>query len=310
MPNTSHLLLINTFTFVRPCKLELSRNYGNIYMYDTTSDVCHWNIFKEMNFNKAICHIYNAQTLLDSIALSPFKSFFEKFNIDTPEVLNKTKSLSRLKGLTYLNRLSLYLSRAGKKLKFSKLILWSLVNIIEILKRQGPSLDITSSLKTLYLFQTLSSLPNFSFQKVNFLKYKELTNYSFLKNSNITKLDTLTLNNLLFENFKKFNYLFSFYIYKVDKKIYKNSRGKSGKYTFIWKYVAPYKRYFLIMHWLAKEIRISAGKTLYNRVYTVLQNFVLNTTATWIWKIKKFSLNYVYYNLQKTLGSTYRTSTR
>jgi hypothetical protein len=27
--------------------------------------------------------------------------------------------------------------------------------------------------------------------------------------------------------------MFSFYIYKVDKKIFKNTRGKSGKYTFI-----------------------------------------------------------------------------
>ena len=27
--------------------------------------------------------------------------------------------------------------------------------------------------------------------------------------------------------------LFHFYIYRVNKKIYKNSRGKSGKYTFI-----------------------------------------------------------------------------
>jgi hypothetical protein len=27
--------------------------------------------------------------------------------------------------------------------------------------------------------------------------------------------------------------LFHFYIYKVDKQIYKNSRGRSGKYTFL-----------------------------------------------------------------------------
>ena len=31
--------------------------------------------------------------------------------------------------------------------------------------------------------------------------------------------------------------MFSFYIYKVDKKIFKNTRGKSGKFTFIWKYI-------------------------------------------------------------------------
>jgi len=38
--------------------------------------------------------------------------------------------------------------------------------------------------------------------------------------------------------------IFSLYIYKVDKFIYKNTRGKSGKFTFIWKYITPYKRLF------------------------------------------------------------------
>ena len=127
-----------------------------------------------------------------------------------------------------------------------------------------------------------------------------------LKKNNLLKLNELTINEILFQNFKKFNYLFSFYIYKVDKQIYKNSRGKSGKYTFVWKYVAPYKRNFLILHWLTKEIRIAPGKTLQDRVDHVIHNFICNTHNTWIWKIKKFSLNYVYYNLRKTLGETYK----
>jgi hypothetical protein len=56
------------------------------------------------------------------------------------------------------------------------------------------------------------------------------------------------IRSLLFQHFQHFLPMFSFYIYKVDKKIFKNTRGKSGKYTFIWKYVAPYKRNFLVMH--------------------------------------------------------------
>ena len=38
---------------------------------------------------------------------------------------------------------------------------------------------------------------------------------------------------LAFKNVLKLEPLFSFYIYKVDKKIFKNTRGKSGKYTFL-----------------------------------------------------------------------------
>ena len=139
---------------------------------------------------------------------------------------------------------------------------------------------------------------------------RSISDNFFIKRGDLLKTNEFTINNILTQNFKKFNYLFSFYIYKVDKQIYKNSRGKSGKYTFVWKYLAPYKRNFLIMHWLSKEVRISSGKTLQERLDTVLKNFVFNTHSTWIWKIKKFSLNYVYYNLRRTLGETYKTSMR
>ena len=36
--------------------------------------------------------------------------------------------------------------------------------------------------------------------------------------------------------------LFSFYVKKVDKLKRKHSRGKSGKYSIIWKYIPRYKR--------------------------------------------------------------------
>jgi hypothetical protein len=45
--------------------------------------------------------------------------------------------------------------------------------------------------------------------------------------------DEWNLNTLVFKNIYQMLPLFSFYIYKVDKKIFKNTRGKSGKFTFI-----------------------------------------------------------------------------
>ena len=68
--------------------------------------------------------------------------------------------------------------------------------------------------------------------------------------------------------------LFSFYIYKVDKKIFKNTRGKSGKFTFIWKYVSKYKRANLVIFWLMKELRMNPGRTLYERLYATLNTIV------------------------------------
>lgn len=74
--------------------------------------------------------------------------------------------------------------------------------------------------------------------------------------------------------------MFSFYIYKVDKKIFKNTRGKSGKFTFIWKYVAPYKRLFLVMHWLLKELRVRPGRAFTDRLTATLSAITLTPKKT------------------------------
>jgi hypothetical protein len=61
-----------------------------------------------------------------------------------------------------------------------------------------------------------------------------------LDNLSTAKLDYKTITLTDMEVFPQLNLrllslkpLFYFYIYKVDKQIYKNSRGKSGKYTFL-----------------------------------------------------------------------------
>ena len=55
-------------------------------------------------------------------------------------------------------------------------------------------------------------------------------NYNFIGKEHNNSLD---MRNVVLTNINSFNPMFSFYVYKVDKAIYKNSRGRSGKYTFI-----------------------------------------------------------------------------
>lgn len=104
--------------------------------------------------------------------------------------------------------------------------------------------------------------------------------------------------------------IFSFYIYKVDKKIFKNTRGKSGKFTFIWKYVSSFKRIHLVMHWIMKELKLKPGKTLNERLELLIKTLIYSPKTTWIYKIKKFSHNYVYRNSRKTLAENYKTVTK
>ena len=80
---------------------------------------------------------------------------------------------------------------------------------------------------------TLNVVRNSKLNKLSDLKNFEISDNFFIKRGDLLKTNEFTINNILTQNFKKFNYLFSFYIYKVDKQIYKNSRGKSGKYTFV-----------------------------------------------------------------------------
>jgi hypothetical protein len=119
-----------------------------------------------------------------------------------------------------------------------------------------------------------------------------------------------SLNNWFFKYVYQNLPIFAFYIYKVDKKIFKNTRGKSGKFTFIWKYITPYKRMFLVMHWLAKELRIKSGRTLRDRLNLLIHDIVSQSKLTWIYKVKKFSHNYVYKNSRYSLAENYKTATK
>jgi hypothetical protein len=286
-----------------------STSLNKLFITNFKDEACTALYFHESVPNPFFREIYKINNLLEGASSSNFKIFFKKLQIDTPEVLNKTPSLKRFSGLTPLKRLVLHLSRSGKKIKASKLIILSFCKIIDELK----SVDFTKTSLTwreIHLLLTATSTNGLTLNKNFKTQSLGVNEFIYIKHSNIFKNVDYTINSILKQNFKKFNYLFSFYIYKVDKQIYKNSRGRSGKYTFVWKYVAPYKRHFLILHWLMKEVRISAGKTLKDRIYNTLQSFIFTTYNTWIWKIKKFSLNYVYYNLRKTLGETYKTSMR
>lgn len=252
-------------------------------------------------FSREVCDIENSLNLKVN---SSFKFFFKNLSINTPTKLNSVESLNRLRGLTILKILLRYLVKHGNKLSSIKVLSSSLTAVN------------TSKSTGILFWKNIYLLTRFFFKVDSILKMgSKKINLGLDKNTHFTRDELFTNNdssilNLILYTLKKFNFLFSFYIYKVDKNIYKNSRGKSGKYTFIWKYIAPYKRNLLIAHWLVKESRILSNKKFKDRFRTVLSNFIYNLKSTWVWRIKKFSLNYVYFNLRRSLALTYRTSTK
>ena len=117
-------------------------------------------------------------------------------------------------------------------------------------------------------------------------------------------------NNFILGSFYKITPIFGYFIYKVDKNIRKFSRGKSGKYVFVWKYIAPYKRLFLVMRWATKDIRFQQEKRFAKRLEKTVELLNLNLSASFVWKSKRFAHNHVFKNLRKSLMSSLRTTSK
>ena len=247
-------------------------------------------------------------TVFEFLKHSEFKYFFSTSLVDIPQCFNHSKSLRRSINKTPLVRFNNYLMRDGKRLKSMNLFLSVLWNIYFNEKNTINTSYITSWRSIYTSLSNVLTTGKHRIYPTNFY-LKDFFGYDisiFGKHSH----DDFNVNRNLLLNLKKLEPIFLFYVYKVDKNIYKNTRGKSGKYTFIWKYVSSFKRKFLVMHWIMKELKMHSGRTLLDRLNSVLSTLYTNPEKTWVWKIRKFSHNYVYYNCRQTLSETYRTSTK
>lgn len=240
-----------------------------------------------------------------------FTSFFRDNSIDVPRCFTKTKSVRRSINQIDLLKLNNYLMRDGKRLKVFKHLsssLWSILNDYKSKNLKTYKTNLTW--RDIYLTFNYLTYDADRHKSLPAAK-EELTTYghTMLPIGKFIE-DEWNFNTLIFKNMYQMLPLFSFYIYKVDKKVFKNTRGKSGKFTFIWKYITPYKRLFLVMHWLLKELRIKPGRSMADRLGATLQALCLSPKKTWMWKVRKFSHNYVYRNSRKTLAESYRTVTK
>lgn len=101
--------------------------------------------------------------------------------------------------------------------------------------------------------------------------------------------------------------LFSFYVRKVDKLQRKHSRGKSGKYTILWKYVPKYKRFITVLRWLVRDVRFQKSRTFNQRLYRSLDTLLFDKQSHLVYKLRHFVHNFVFQNHKKTLLKTLRS---
>jgi hypothetical protein len=276
-------------------------------------------VFKDMlrNYESAVfddwwSETYNTHIVSEdfgALVVCNFKSFFKGISIDTPRCFSNSHSLKRDINKYDVYKLNNYSMRSGKSLKTYLLLLRALQSA------QATNYAETFTSKGLTSWMVIYNLLN----NINISSgYSRLSDNLRVSGPHERAINELGIeyNNLndhrlkLIDNLKVLEPMFLFYIYKVDKNIYKNSRGRSGKFTFLWKYIAPYKRRHIVMSWLMKEVKMQPGRDFYSRLSNVITNVVNNPNSSFISRVRKFSYNYVYYNCRKTLAETYRTSTK
>jgi len=274
-------------------KLKLSNSYKDIqYLLLDTFSKKTFLSHDDSLYNHNISLGYN-YIFLKNV---PFIEFFKNNSIDVPVCFKKSYSLKRGKSKTINLDIVNYFFKKGLKSR----VLNTWINIFNYLRF---SQEYNSSALWRILYTKLHLNPIFSTR--GFL----YTNKSLVDNNLLWNKST-DLQSIFFKNLDQLNPLFLLYIYKVDKSIFKNSRGRSGKFTFIWKYISPYKRRYLVYYWLGRELKILNQKNFKTRLNTLITQVVFNIRSTWMYKIRKFSYNYVYYNCKHSLARTYRTVTR
>lgn len=295
---------------------------------------------KQFSFINEENYLLNYNLYLDKFIYlknPSFISFFLNNFIDVPICFKKSKSLKlknfELPLLKFIN----FLMKEGKKEKMNKIFFKSIrfpefsgLNGLEDEFedwKEKPFLDLINDKKEdkenkfklfieqndwifVYFFYNKLLLYNHNIYGILF----EFEFYDYYKNMIIFNKKIFNFSsffkNSIFNLLNKIIPIFSYFIYNVDKNIRKFSRGKSGKYIFIWKYIAQYKRIFIGMKWIIKEIKFNYDSKINKRIKKTFFKLFTDLESTFAWKSKIFSHNYVFKNFKKTLMNNLQTITK
>lgn len=309
--NSNFYFLVNNF-------FQLNSNFNSFFLNYSNSSLTSYDDLKDYKklFPSAQEYSSHDISFLNDylyIRNSSFINFFLNNMIDVPICFKKSNSLKTKNFELPLLKFSNFLMWEGKREKIVRILFNSFRSFFSFFKfnKLKNSNDFTSW----FSLYTLTNSFNFNFFTNSNFKF----NYNFenpvpLNYSNNLTISEKTLNftfflkNYLYFLLSKISPIFSYFIYSVDKNIRKYSRGKSGKYTFIWKFVAPYKRIKLSTRLIVKDIKFYQSKKFEDRLVKTFENLYFSPEKSFSWKSKIFSHNYVFKNFRKSLMSSLRTT--
>lgn len=250
-----------------------------------------------------------------------FSDYFSANQVDIPKDFKKSQSMFRLQTETLFSKAISLVSRDGKKDFFLKNFAHGLENMHEFLESDYlRKFNVNQSWQTLIYFWSRctfrSSLPKIlRFYKRSCLKVK--VDERKILSDNMKKSDLLfephfvdhkiIWENLLRLNIRKLNPIFKYQILAVPKKTRKNSRGKSGRYRMVWKYVAPYRRDILVFRWFMQDLWHNEGRNLLERFSESLIRLVHNYKHTFMYENYRYIHYKIYFKFRLSLFKNYRT---
>lgn len=240
---------------------------------------------------------------------STFIDFFLTNLIDIPICFKKSKSLKRKNFEFFFLKFTNLLMRRGKKEQIFSFLLKAFSDFFyvqfEILKFNKWEISwfevfffFNFNIKLKYLNTWSEKLP-FS---------EKLLNFDFTLNENFKELDSRSFfKNFLYSKLTQFSPIFNYFVYNIDKNVRKYTRGKSGKYVFVWKYIAPYKRSYLTYRWFLKELKFDENRYFHKRLCNLFHILTYNIKQTFAWKSKNYTYAFIFKNFRKSLMTNLQT---
>lgn len=238
---------------------------------------------------------------------SSFINFFVTNMIDIPICFKKSKSLKNKNFEFFFLKFTNLIMRHGKREKTFRHI-WN--SFFFFYDKEFESVLFTQP--WLEFFFTNNLLLN-----TKDLNWKEKLFFSetLIKNDEITEYAcenpdwNFFIKNFLFSRLTQISPLFSYFIFNVDKNVRKFTRGKSGKYIFVWKYIAPYKRDYLMYRWFIKELKFDENRNFESRLSNLFNVLTYNIKQTYAWKAKNYTYAFIFKNFRKTFMTNLKTFT-
>ena len=240
-------------------------------------------------------------------------SFFASQLIDVPRSFLQSKSLFTVTARLPKQKLINLLMRHGLRLRTIKTYSFALTRLSFNADLSVSQEVQVRSWKFFYTALTSKQLVPSS-SHLSFIErrgtnsvYRSPTN-SLFSDARYTLIKKDPSQLVLFDQLAEFIPLFSFFIKKVDKSKRKHSRGKSGKYQVIWKYVPRYKRLLVVLRWLSKDIRFQRLRTFSQRIISSLQLFLSDPSSHLVPQLRQFVHNFVFTNFKKNLLKTLKAA--